>query len=113
MRRTAAVAVLATAALLSGWTSQASACRGANRSPNGQSIDDARRAVTCLINRRRSQHHMRRVHGSVALGIAAQTHSNAMATQNFFSHEGDGDPMSRAAAAGYMIGARTWGLGEA
>jgi uncharacterized protein YkwD len=35
-----------------------------------------------------------------------------MASQNFFSHEGDGNPASRAAGAGYMAGARAWGVGE-
>jgi uncharacterized protein YkwD len=112
MARTATALVLATAALLTGWTSQAIACQGGNRPPNGQSIDDARRAVTCLINRRRAHHHVRRVHPSLALANAAQSHSNAMASQNFFSHEGDGNPASRAAGAGYMAGARAWGVGE-
>ena len=36
-----------------------------------------------------------------------------MASENFFSHEGDdGTPASRAANAGYMAGARAWGIGE-
>jgi uncharacterized protein YkwD len=112
MRKTATAAVLAIAALLSVWTSQASACHGGKRPPGGQTADQARQAVTCLINRRRAQHHVRRVRGSVALGMAAQGHSNAMAAFNFFSHEGDGTPASRASAAGYMTGASDWGLGE-
>ncbi len=35
-----------------------------------------------------------------------------MTSENFFSHEGDGTPASRAANAGYMAGARAWGIGE-
>jgi len=35
-----------------------------------------------------------------------------MAAENFFSHEGDGTPATRAANAGYMAGARAWGIGE-
>jgi uncharacterized protein YkwD len=112
MRKTAAAAVLAFAALLTGWTSQAGACVGADRPPNGQPTDAARLAVTCLINHRRAHHHVRRVRGSISLGMAAQGHSNDMAAYNFFSHEGDGTPASRASAAGYMSGAATWGLGE-
>jgi uncharacterized protein YkwD len=113
MRKTAIAVALAIAALFSVVASQASACRGVNRAPYRQSIDEVRRAVTCLINRQRAHHGMRRLHGSVALGIAAQVHSDAMASQNFFSHEGeDGTPESRAASAGYMTGAKTWGLGE-
>lgn len=112
MRRTAIAAVLITTALLYIWTAQASACRGAKLSPSRQSVDDARRAITCLINHRRSHRGLRRLHGNLALGLAAQEHSNAMAAQNFFSHEGDGTPASRAQSAGYMAGASTWGIGE-
>jgi uncharacterized protein YkwD len=113
MRRTAIAVALASAALLSGWASQASACPGANRQPNRQSADDARRAMKCLINRRRSHRGLRRLQASIALGAAAQGHSDAMASENFFSHDGvDGTPASRAEAAGYISGARTWGLGE-
>ncbi len=112
MRKTAISAVLVMAALLSVWTSQASACRGVSRGPARLSIDDAKRAVACLINRRRSHNGLHRLRVSIPLGVAAQEHSDAMASQNFFSHEGDGTPASRAQAAGYTSGARNWGLGE-
>jgi uncharacterized protein YkwD len=113
MRKTAIAAVLAIGALLSVWTSQASACRGVKHPPGSQSIDETRQAVACLINQRRKHRGLRRLRGSAALGAAAQEHSDAMASQNFFSHEGsDGTPTSRAEAAGYMAGAGAWGLGE-
>ena len=112
MRKRAIAVVLAIAALLAVWTSQASACQGANRAPGRQSVDEARQAVTCLINKRRKHHGMRRLHSSSALAVAAQQHSDAMASQNFFSHEGDGTPTSRAEGAGYMAGASAWGVGE-
>jgi len=112
MRKTATAVVLATAALLSILVPQASACHGARLKPARQSTDQARHAVTCLINRKRARHHLKAVHGSVPLWTAAQTHTNAMVNQNFFSHEGDGTPASRAANAGYTAGARDWGVGE-
>jgi uncharacterized protein YkwD len=112
MRKTAIAAVLAMTALLSVLTSQASACPGASRPPSGQSIDSARQAVTCLINQRRHKQGLHALQGSAALGAAAQEHSDAMASQNFFSHEGDGTPTSRAEGAGYMAGAGSWGIGE-
>jgi uncharacterized protein YkwD len=113
MRKTAIAVVLVTGALLSVWTSQASACSGINHPPNSQSIDETRQAVTCLINQHRKHRGLRRLHASLELGAAAQEHSDAMAAQNFFSHEGsDGTPESRAQAAGYMAGARSWGIGE-
>jgi uncharacterized protein YkwD len=112
MRKTATAVVLGTAALLSIFASQASACSGANGQPGRQSIADAQVAITCLINEQRARNHLHGVRGSVPLGSAAMEHSGAMAAENFFSHEGDGTPASRAANAGYMAGARAWGIGE-
>jgi uncharacterized protein YkwD len=113
MRRTAIVVALAIAGSLSVWTPLAHACRATSRAPSESTVNDARRAVTCLINRLRVRHHLRPVHGAVSLGIAAQGHSDAMTAYDFFAHEGgDGTPSSRAAAAGYAAGAGTWGVGE-
>jgi uncharacterized protein YkwD len=104
MRKLAIVAALATMALLGVFTSVAQACRGGHRVPAQQSIRDARRAVVCLINRRRIRNDRRAVRGANTLANAAQGHSEAMVTQDFFAHEGDGTPASRAAAAGYKAG---------
>ena len=112
MRKTVTALLLVGAALLSILTSQASACRGSNRQPGRQSITDAQIAVTCLINKQRAHHHLHRLRVSAPLGSAALEHSDAMAAENFFSHEGDGTPASRAASAGYSSGARAWGIGE-
>jgi uncharacterized protein YkwD len=65
-----------------------------------------------LINKQRARNHMGGVRGSAALAAAATEHSSAMASENFFSHDGDGTPVSRASNAGYMSGARAWGIGE-
>jgi uncharacterized protein YkwD len=112
MRKTAMAVVLATAALLATIVPQASACSGANRQPGGQSTTDAQISITCMINKQRSRYHLHRVRFSAPLAAAALEHSTAMVTQSFFSHEGDGTPASRAQGAGYMLGARSWGIGE-
>jgi uncharacterized protein YkwD len=112
MRKTATAVVLATAALFSMYVSQASACSGASRQPGRQSLAETQSTITCLINKQRARNHMRRVGASAPLGAAATEHSSAMASENFFSHEGDGTPASRAANAGYTAGARAWGIGE-
>ncbi len=104
MRKTGKVAALVIAMLPIAFSSAAEACRGGGATPAEQSIDRARRAVVCLVNRGRARNHLRRVHGVVSLGNAAQGHSQAMVTNDFFSHGGDGTPASRAAAAGYMGG---------
>jgi uncharacterized protein YkwD len=106
MRRTVIVGALAFAALLSGFTSVAKACRGTDRTPSQQSTEDARRAITCLVNHRRARAHRHHLRDSVALGMAAQGHSQAMVSGNYFSHGGDGTPYSRAASAGYEMGGR-------
>ncbi len=113
MRKTISATSLATAALFAAFSAaSAGACPGGNRAAGAQSPDQARRAMTCLINHRRRHHGLHPVRGNVPLGVAAQQHSEAMDASNFFSHEGDGTPESRAAAAGYMNGTRTWGIGE-
>jgi uncharacterized protein YkwD len=99
-------------AVLPLWSSAAQACRGANRGPGALAIEDAKRAVTCLINRQRVRYDLHPLHGAVPLGIAAQSHSQAMVANDFFSHGGDGTPASRAAAAGYMAGRGKFIVGE-
>jgi uncharacterized protein YkwD len=111
LKRAIAVA-FATAVLVPIFSVQASACQGTNLAPSRQSADGARQAITCLINRSRHKHGLRRLRASAPLATAAQQHSDAMASQNFFSHEGDGTPASRAQGAGYAVGASAWGLGE-
>jgi uncharacterized protein YkwD len=119
MRRAGIAAALAIAALFGGGTSAAQACRGGDRFPTQQSIHETRRAMVCLINHRRARNERRPVHGVTTLGNAAQGHSDAMVAHDFFSHEGDGTPASRVAAAGYMSGRRFtvgenlgWGTGR-
>ena len=112
MRRKAILAALAIAAPLSLWTSSAHACRNPQRAPSDLTVNDARRTITCVINHRRAHHHLPPLHGAFALAAAAQEHSDAMTANDFFSHEGDGTPESRAESAGYTAGASVWGVGE-
>ena len=113
MRRTTISAALALAALMIGWAPAAHACQGAGISAGSQPGPSAGQAVICLINKQRAHHGLRQLHGSAALWSAAQVHSDAMDSQDFFSHDGsDGGPAARASAAGYMRGARDWSVGE-
>jgi uncharacterized protein YkwD len=113
MAKRTTVAMLAIVAFLTAWSGTAQACVGAGRTPNAQTVEIARQAITCLINQRRHHHHLPRLSADGALTTAAQEHSNVMAAQNFFAHAGsDGTPASRASWAGYAKGARSWGIGE-
>jgi uncharacterized protein YkwD len=99
-------------ALLAVWAPSALACPGGAVSAANQTPDQARAAVVCLINKKRARNHAKPVHEHPLLDSAAQGHTDAMTSENFFSHDGDGTPASRAANAGYMAGARAWGVGE-
>ena len=112
MRRTIAVA-LTLAALMIGWAPMARACQGAAAPAGSQPAASAGNAVICLINHTRAHNHLRPVRGDTSLWSAAQEHSEAMDSQDFFSHDGsDGNPAGRAAAAGYLQGAGDWSIGE-
>jgi uncharacterized protein YkwD len=100
MRKTISVSVLAIAALLA-WAAGAGACPGAKMPAGGESADQAREAMACLINDFRRHRHLHGVRGNVPLGIAAQEHSDAMNAQDFFAHDGDGTLLSRADGAGF------------
>jgi uncharacterized protein YkwD len=99
-------------ALLATWAPSALACPGDGVSAASQTAEQARAGVICLINKQRTRNHVKPVHEHPLLDSAAQVHTDAMTTENFFSHDGDGTPASRAANAGYMSGARAWGVGE-
>jgi uncharacterized protein YkwD len=103
---------LTIAGILGTWAPSAIACPGARLGPAFQSTEQARASVVCLINKKRAQNHVKPVGESPLLDVAAQTHTDAMTSQNFFSHDGDGTPATRASNAGYMSGARAWGVGE-
>ena len=106
------VAALALAALLS-TASVASACPGAGRPAGSQSPGATRHAIRCLINHKRAHSGAPHVRRNAALAAAAKGHSATMDRQNFFAHDGsDGNPGTRAEAAGYTRGWPVWSIGE-
>jgi uncharacterized protein YkwD len=107
-----ATVALAIGGILAIWAPSAIACPGGHSTAASLSTVQARAAVVCLINKKRARNHVRSVREHPLLDAAAQAHTDAMTSENFFSHEGDGTPASRAQSAGYMSGARAWGVGE-
>jgi uncharacterized protein YkwD len=107
-----ATVALAIGGILAIWAPSAIACSGGHSAASSLSTVQARAAVVCLINKKRARNHVRSVREHPLLDAAAQAHTDAMTSENFFSHEGDGTPASRAQSAGYMSGARAWGVGE-
>lgn len=111
-RKVALTIGFAVAGIFGAWAPSALACPGSHVGAEYLTTDQARASVVCLINKSRARNHVRPVHEHPLLDSAAQSHTDAMTSLNFFSHEGDGTPASRASNAGYMAGARAWGIGE-
>jgi uncharacterized protein YkwD len=108
------IAGLLVALALAGPIASASACRGAGQKPPQLTASEAKRAVICLINKRRARFHAHKLHGNAQLTQAAAGHSTSMNNLNYFAHDSssDGSPVSRISATGYMNGASFWTVGE-
>jgi uncharacterized protein YkwD len=112
LKITIAGAALASALILAGPGSTAAACPYGGLSPAGLTTEQAELSVTCLVNKARRHNGVRRLTSDPRLQSAAKGHSVAMDSSNFFSHGGDGSPVDRARAAGYLAGASSWMVGE-
>jgi uncharacterized protein YkwD len=92
----------------------AQACEGADLAPSELDSYTAQDAVLCLMNQARKKNGLGKLRWDGRLERAAQSHSNAMDSGNFFSHSGQGgsSPASRIQRTGFMSGARSWGIAE-
>ncbi|MFL5906400.1 MAG: CAP domain-containing protein [Solirubrobacterales bacterium] len=114
LRRYLATAGCLVALAVAGPIASASACSGARQTPPQLTAAEAKRAIICLINKKRAHFHQRKLHGNSQLTSAAEDHSASMNQLNYFAHESssDGSPVSRISNAGYMSGASSWMVGE-
>jgi uncharacterized protein YkwD len=116
----ASSALLATVALLLAGplseSASASACgRYGKQEPRQLSKREARLAVRCLVNRRRSNHGLRPLGKSGRLKRAAQRHTGYMQDHRCFAHECPGEPsvLSRLKRVNYIVGGlSSWMYGE-
>jgi uncharacterized protein YkwD len=81
-------------------------CAGAEETPSEQNLALVRAATLCLINREREGSGERPLAVNARLELIAQSHSQDMASADYFDHTGPhGDsPESRMRAAGYLSG---------
>ena len=107
-----AAALLATVLLFAGSSPSALACPYTGRSPSNLNTDQAGLSVICLVNKKRHHRGARRLTWDPRLQSAAESHSTAMDSYNFFAHGGDGTPVDRVRASGYLAGASSWIVGE-
>jgi uncharacterized protein YkwD len=85
-----------------------SACPDTALQPNQGNICLIRAAVLCLVNRERTDRGERPLMPDARLQRAAQAHSESMALNNYFEHDGPQleTPLSRIRATGYISSAR-------
>jgi uncharacterized protein YkwD len=83
-------------------------CANTTLAPEPGDMDAVREATLCLINRERVTRGERALRLDSKLVQAAQGHSESMATDDYFAHDGpDGStPLSRMRAAGYIYSSR-------
>lgn len=112
LKITFAVPALAMALLFGGSSSAALACPYSGNKPASLTATQAEQSVVCLVNKARKSHKARALTSDPGLQSAARGHSAAMDSSDFFSHLGDGSPLDRIKASGYLGGASTWSVGE-
>ena len=91
-----------------------SACQSSHLAPERQNVQRVEQSVLCLLNAERTKRGLSRLKDNGKLGRAAVKHSKDMVRRDFFSHDSPGgsSPSSRIRRAGYLSGARGWGIGE-
>jgi len=112
LKITIAGSALAIGLLLAGPGSAALACPYGGLTPSRMTAEQAEVSVTCLVNKARHHNGARRLTSDPLLQSAAKSHSAAMDSDNFFSHDGDGTPLDRVRSTGYLAGASSWMVGE-
>jgi uncharacterized protein YkwD len=95
-------------------TASAKSCQGAAAGATQLSTQQAKGTALCLMNQRRAKRGLPRLRHNASLESAAQNHSMEMDALNFFDHDSPSgsSPLSRITGAGYIAGARSWGIGE-
>jgi len=104
----AVVAALAALAIALPATA-AARCHGARDNPSHSSLRRAVHATLCLLNKRRREHGLGRLHENHDLDVAAGGHARDMAAHNYFAH---GDFIGRIRGSNYLSGAQSWSVGE-
>jgi uncharacterized protein YkwD len=112
LKTTIVGATLASALLLAGPSLSAFACPYTGLTPASLTTEQAELSVTCLVNKKRHNRGVPRLTWDPRLQVAAENHSAAMDSEDFFSHTGDGTPIDRVRASGYLAGASSWTVGE-
>lgn len=92
----------------------AAQCKGGDASPAKLSEKRAAKAVLCLINKQRRNHHLKPLRRHRAQAKAAKAHNRLMVRRGCFSHRCPGEPdlVGRLTRAGYLPCGCSWGIAE-
>ena len=90
------------------------ACRHAVAKPHEVALHELRKAVTCLVNHRRSKRDRPRLEPNERLKLAAKRHTKTMLAEDCFRHrcEGERGLPRRVKKTGYTKGQRSWRFAE-
>ena len=90
------------------------ACPHALAHPHDVALPKIRKAITCLVNKKREKRDRRLLRPNDRLESAARRHTRKMLAQDCFRHkcEGEPGPRRRVKRSGYIDGQRSWRYGE-
>jgi uncharacterized protein YkwD len=110
----ATAGVSAALALGPGIAPATAACPHARAHPHQVALPKIRKAITCLINRRRSKRERHLLEPNDRLELAARRHTRTMLAQDCFRHrcEGERGLPRRVKKTGYTKGQRSWEFAE-
>jgi uncharacterized protein YkwD len=110
----ATAGVSAALALGPGIAPATAACPHARAHPHQVALPKIRKAITCLINRRRSKRERHLLEPNDRLELAARRHTRTMLAEDCFRHrcEGERGLPRRVKKTGYTKGQRSWEFAE-
>lgn len=90
------------------------ACIGADREAEMLNLDEAQRALSCVVDERRRDAGRRAWRGDGRLDLAARRHAADMVERRYFAHESPGgrDHMDRIRRTGWGTSRSRWRAGE-
>ncbi len=110
------IAVVAVAALPAGTASAGGRpCPGADAVPTARTLDDARDATVCLVNRERKKRGLRALRTNGTLQSSAGSYARDMVRRGFFAHVSpSGETLTERIEddTRYLARARRWEIGE-
>lgn len=109
------LALLALAALPVAPASAAARCPGARVVPTARTLDAARAATTCLVNRERTKRGLRMLGTNASLQSSADAYAHDMVRRSFFAHVSPtGETLTERIRqeTRYLTGALRWEIGE-